>query len=94
MNTKRVLTVLAFGVIAACGVPSAASDGDNPPPNPKWFVCKYVSKPGEDERLQTGQNPISVSENAFPAGVTPAVGVEFNDAQGRSGHHRRGRRPA
>jgi hypothetical protein len=50
----------------------------------KWFVCKYETTPGGGERLQTGQNPISVSENAFPAGVTPAVGVEFNDAQGRS----------
>ena len=80
---RRFLLVVALGALAACGVPSASDEG-NPPPNPKFFVCKYVTTPGEGERLQTGQNPISVSENAFPAGVIPAVGVEFNDAQGRS----------
>ena len=74
---------LVLTLLTACGV-SQATGQENPPPNPKWFVCKYVSTPGEDERLQTGDNPISVSENAFPAGVIPAVGVEFNDAQGRS----------
>ncbi|MFY9227700.1 MAG: hypothetical protein WAO28_00005, partial [Candidatus Microsaccharimonas sp.] len=31
----------------------------------KVFVCKYVGTPGVDERLQTGNNPISVSVNAI-----------------------------
>ena len=48
----------------------------------KYFVCKYVGTPGVDETLQTGQNPISVSENAIPG--TPVVGTFFNDSQGRS----------
>ena len=51
--------------------------------NAKWFVCKYVGTPGVDEVLQSGQNPISVSENAIP--VSPVVpGTFFNDSQGRS----------
>ena len=47
----------------------------------KVFVCKYVGTPGVDERLQTGDNPISVSVSS--TGGT-AVGSYFNDAQGRS----------
>jgi len=49
----------------------------------KVFVCKYVGKPGVDERLQTGDNPISVSVNAIPLGNVQ-IGSEFADAQGRS----------
>ena len=48
----------------------------------KVFVCKYVGTPGADERLQTGDNPISVSVNAIPGGAS--VGAYFADAQGRS----------
>lgn len=51
-------------------------------PAPKVFVCKYVGTPGEDERLQTGNNPISVSSNAIKD--FQGVGSYFNDAQGRS----------
>ncbi len=50
--------------------------------NSKVFVCKYVGKPGVDERLQTGNNPISVSVNAING--YSGVGSYFNDAQGRS----------
>ncbi|HEU5205005.1 MAG TPA: hypothetical protein VFU17_11965 [Candidatus Limnocylindrales bacterium] len=61
----------------ALAAPVAAAD------NAKWFVCKYVGTPGEDEVLQTGQNPISVSENAIP--LSPVVAGEFfQDSQGRS----------
>ena len=49
----------------------------------KVFVCKYVITPGEGERLQTGDNPISVSVNAIPLDVVE-VGSEFADEQGRS----------
>src|SRR4029078_2879368 len=38
----------------------------------KVFVCKYVGTPGADERLQTGDNPISVSVNAIPGGAAGA----------------------
>ena len=49
----------------------------------KVFVCKYVGTPGVDERLQTGDNPISVSVDAIK--VDPVVvGAYFADAQGRS----------
>lgn len=51
-------------------------------PAPKVFVCKYVGKPGVDERLQTGQNPIDVSSNSIKD--YQGVGSYFNDAQGRS----------
>jgi LPXTG-site transpeptidase (sortase) family protein len=48
----------------------------------KVYVCKYVGKPGVDERLQTGQNPIEVSINTIPEPVE--IGSYFPDAQGRS----------
>jgi LPXTG-site transpeptidase (sortase) family protein len=48
----------------------------------KVYVCKYVGKPGADERLQTGQNPIEVSVNTIPQPVV--IGSYFPDAQGRS----------
>lgn len=48
----------------------------------KVFVCKYVGTPGINERLQTGQNPISISVNAIKD--FQGVGSYFNDAQGRS----------
>ena len=51
----------------------------------KVFVCKFVGTPGVDERLQTGQNPISVSVNAIQNnqwdGVVPGW---FSDAHDRS----------
>ena len=68
-----VTIALAFAFAA----PAAATD------NAKWFVCKYVGTPGVDESLQTGNNPISVSEDAIP--VSPVVAGEFfQDSQGRS----------
>ena len=78
---RRALLLLTL--LAACGGPQATAD---PPEDRKVFVCKYVGKPGVDERLQTGQNPISVSINAIPDPPGPNVqpGDEFADAQGRS----------
>lgn len=58
-------------------------DKPQPPPPSKVYVCKYVGKPGVDERLQTGQNPIDVSVNAIPENPVQ-VGSYFADAQGRS----------
>ncbi len=49
---------------------------------PKVLICKYVGTPGVNETLQTGQNPISVSQNAIAN--FQGVGSSFNDAQGRS----------
>jgi len=71
MGAVTIALALAFAA------PAAATD------NAKWFVCKYVGTPGVDETLQTGNNPISVSENAIP--IDPVVAGEFfQDSQGRS----------
>ncbi|WP_340537336.1 class F sortase [Nocardioides sp. GXZ039] len=56
----------------------AAGSGD-PGDEKKVWVCKYVGKPGVDERLKEGKNPIEVSIDAVGA-----VGSVFPDAQGRS----------
>jgi Flp pilus assembly protein TadG len=48
-------------------------------PHDKVYVCKYVGKPGEGERLQTGQNPVLVNYNQNWNGQTL-----FLDAQGFS----------
>ncbi len=51
----------------------------------KVFVCKYVGTPGIDERLQTGNNPISVSVNSIENnGWDGTIPGWFSDAQGRS----------
>lgn len=51
-------------------------------PAPKFYICKFVGVPGVDEHLQTGQNPISVSQNAIPN--FNGVGSYFADQHGRS----------
>lgn len=54
-------------------------------PTKKVWVCKYVGKPGVDEVLKGGKNPIEVSVNALPGSPdNPQVGDEFSDAQERS----------
>jgi hypothetical protein len=50
--------------------------------NDKVFVCKYIDTPLVDERLQTGQNPISVSVNAIPD--FQGIGSWFADKHGQS----------
>ena len=51
----------------------------------KVWVCKYVGTPGTDERLQTGQNPISVSVNAIQHNQWDGnVPGWFSDAHDRS----------
>lgn len=76
--TKKNLLIgvsIILGIILLAKLVGAA-------PAPKYFVCKYVGTPNVDERLQTGNNPISVSGNALPNGTQ--VGDSFADAQGRS----------
>jgi hypothetical protein len=77
------MTALALASVAALavGLSTASAGGGDYPPS-KVFVCKYVGKPGVDETLQTGQNPISVSINSIQD--FPGVGGSFADAQGRS----------
>lgn len=90
---RHVTYLVAATVLLVAGGGAAVALATNPSGGPpdkdqyenepkKVFVCKYVGTPGADERLQTGQNPISVSVNAIPAGAT--VGAFFADAQGRS----------
>lgn len=69
-----MLAVTAFVAFSANAVAGEEHD--------KVFVCKYVGTPGVDERLQTGQNPISVSISSISG--FPGVGGFFADAQGRS----------
>ena len=79
-----ILSLTVVGV-TACGVAVTPGSGGEGPPSDKVFVCKYVSKPGEDERLQTGDNPISVSINSLVGpGEDINIGDEFQDAQIRS----------
>lgn len=75
---KESIFLIALGIISALvlALPTLAV------PAPKVFVCKYVGTPGVDERLQTGQNPISVSSNSIKD--YQGVGSFFNDAHGRS----------
>lgn len=72
----KKLLALAVIVVLVASVTVLAT------PAPKVFVCKYVGTPGTDERLQTGQNPISVSSNAIKN--YQGVGSYFNDKHGRS----------
>ena len=52
---------MATGLVMVAGATSANAD----PGVHKVFVCKYVGTPFVDERLQTGNNPISVDTNAL-----------------------------
>ena len=69
-----------IAIVGSTGVASAAPEKVH-----KSYVCKYVSKPGEAERLQSGQNPIWVDNHSllgFDGDVS--VGQEFKDGQFRS----------
>lgn len=83
MKKISATLLIGLGVLALLFflVGRVSATQDNPAPA-KYFVCKYVGTPGEDERLQTGQNPISVSENAIKD--FQGVGSYFNDKHGRS----------
>jgi hypothetical protein len=71
---------LLAGVGAAGAAPSASSHSPH-----KSYVCKYVSKPGHAERLQTGQNPIWVDNHSLLGyDGTVTVGQQFKDGQFRS----------
>ena len=75
--------MMMLAVIAGVGWATAAPSA---PPGPhKSYVCKYVSKPGVAERLQTGQNPIWVDNHSLLGyDGTVTVGQQFKDGQIRS----------
>jgi len=84
-----VLLVVGFLLISSTVSAHHNADHTQGPPadvEKKVLVCKYVGTPGENERLQTGQNPIEVAVNSInpkdPDSVK--VGDEFADKQGRS----------
>jgi hypothetical protein len=78
--TRLIIAMAAITGLIFLALAGPAAAGEN---NTKWFVCKYVDKPGVNESLQTGQNPISVSENAI--NQSPVIpGTFFEDQHGRS----------
>ena len=59
-----IVAVFANGVMPAAA--AYAYSSTNPSGEyKKVYVCKYVGTPGVDERLQTGNNPISVDTSAL-----------------------------
>jgi len=80
-TARRSLGAGLAVLLVPVGLAFINADSASAAPQGKVFVCKYVGTPGVDERLQTGNNPISVSSNAT-MGAT--VGSTFNDKQGRS----------
>lgn len=93
-RSLRLATILAAvgALVMSSGIALIATSPAEAAPGQKWFVCKYKNTPGEPETLQTGQNPISVSENAILAQLPKelkdtaviAPGFSFADGQGRS----------
>src|SRR5512138_2905598 len=71
---KRLLALVGLVGLVAIGLAAgfATSDvaaGDKlegPNGEHKVVVCKYVGTPGVDERLQTGNNPITPDANSLP----------------------------
>jgi hypothetical protein len=84
-NSKRGALIVLTLLIAVGGFVGATTLVASATASSKVWVCKYVGTPGVDERLQTGQNPISVSVNALEGkGFAGTFPFEFSDAQGRS----------
>lgn len=77
MFKSVVLSTIVLATMAGALASPVSADAPD-----KVFVCKYVGTPNVDERLQTGNNPISVSVNS----IKPynGVGSYFADAQGQS----------
>lgn len=84
LRTRILAAATAAVLMLGMSVGGAGAAMATPPVDVgvKVFVCKYVGTPGVSERLQTGNNPISVSVNAIPD--YQGVGSYFADAQGRS----------
>jgi hypothetical protein len=78
MKLTRLVAMGAVTIALALAFVAPVSATDNQ----KFFVCKYVGTPGEDEELQSGDNPISIAGAQLPQPVV--VGTFFTDAHGRS----------
>lgn len=74
-----VMSVNLSGVLSLQSAHAWTQDPtDDPSTNHKAYVCKMVGTPGQDERLQTGNNPIQVNRGNYN------IGDMFTDAQGGS----------
>jgi hypothetical protein len=77
----------ALGMSSGLVLLSAPTASAEPEKVHKSYVCKYVSIPGEAERLQTGDNPIWVDNNSLPgykAGQVVKNGDVFVDKHDKS----------
>lgn len=73
----KKLLLIVFGVVLAVGFAAPAAFATSSTNEGQVWVCKYVGKPGVDERLKDGKNPDNVSVNA-------TVGEWFKDGQDNS----------
>ena len=72
-----------LALVAGVGGASATPTADQAPH--KSYICKYVSKPGEAETLQSGRNPIWTDNHSLLGyDGTVTVGQQFRDGQFRS----------
>jgi hypothetical protein len=72
--------VMSSGLVVMSGG-SATADPDV---IHKSYVCKYTGKPGADEHLQTGQNPIWVDNHSLGVDGPTSVGQHFGDEHDHS----------
>ena len=83
---RRLLSIGAAATIAAVGLVALSTPAHATDASSKVWVCKYVGKPGGDEVLKAGKNPIEVS--GYFVGKDKDgqvfVGDQLADAQGRS----------
>jgi hypothetical protein len=80
-SARRAATFLAVigALIMSSGVALMVSATPANAAADKWFVCKYVTTPGGDEVLQTGNNPISVNSTALDGTPAPGAFIPFKD---------------
>src|SRR4029434_3940971 len=85
-SARRLLSISAAATIAAVGLVALSAPAYAADANSKVWVCKYVGKPGVDETLKGGKNPIKVSGHSVDQDKDGQVfvGDQFADAQGRS----------
>lgn len=88
---RRAATLIAASGLAlggaaalATGWSASAAQGGKDTVHKVW-VCKYVQKPGVNEVLKGGKNPIFVDWHSLTGKTTaPKVGDTFSDAQFKS----------
>jgi hypothetical protein len=88
ISARRAATFLAVigALVMSSGVALMASaTSANAAGGEKWFVCKYVDKPGGGtELLQGGGNPLSVSPSALVGTPSAGAWIPFKDGHSLS----------